>query len=319
MPTARKSIPKDELWKLYFDQKLSMDQVAQFFGCNHVTIVNRFKEFGWKSRGRLGLRPPIKITRKKLNCLYASRKLSVKSIAKTIGRSKGGVERKLKQFHIPTRRILNRIAVKYKNKTNFADTDSHKSYVIGFRLGDLNVKRTNQVVVVRCSTTILAQVELIRDLFINYGGISVSVAKRGTFEINCFLNRSFDFLIEKWRQIPKWIGENNDNFLAFLSGYIDAEGYVDVKRNGLQVQTQEKGVIFDSWKLLNKFGVSCNKPLLSRKAGYIDKRGIRNNKDCWRLSLYRRQEVQKFLHAYIGYVRHSDKRIAAEKIIRQIS
>lgn len=296
-----------------------MSQIARLFECNHVTIINRFKEFGWKSRSRLGIRTPVKITREKLNGLYNSQKMSVRSIAKKIGCSRGGIERKLRQYHIPTRGNLRRIARKYKNKRNFDGTDLLKAYIIGFRIGDLNITRTNQVIVVRCSTTIQAQVNLIKDLFDNFGGISISKAKRGTFEIYCFLNNSFDFMMKKWNQIPKWITYNKDNFLAFLSGYVDAEGHIDIKRNGLQVQTQGKGIIFDSWKLLNKFGINCNKPLLSKEAGYIDKRGIRNNKDCWRLSLYRRSEVLKFLYAFMDYVRHAHKKKDAEKIIQQLS
>ena len=63
-------------------------------------------------------------------------------------------------------------------------------------------------------------------------------------------------------------------FMSFFSGYVDAEGYINVSRKGMEVQTQEKGIIFGSWRLLNKFGINCNMPLLSKKAGYVDKRGI---------------------------------------------
>lgn len=296
-----------------------MCQIAKIFGCNHVTITNRFKEYGWKSRGNLGLRPPITLSKEKLLDLYDSQKLSTNSIAEIIGCSEGGVERKMGEFDIQRRGTGKRIALKYKNKRDFDGSPAEKAYTIGFRIGDLNVKQTNQVIVVRCSTTIQAQVDLIRDLFINFGGVSVSKAKRGTFEINCFLNKSFGFLIKKWRKIPKWICNDRDCFLSFLSGYIDAEGHIDIKRKGMQVQTQEKGIIFDSWKLLNSFGIACNRPLLSKKAGYIDKRGIKNNRDCWRLSLYKRSEFIKFLNVYLNKVKHADKRNAVDIIFQRLS
>lgn len=296
-----------------------MDQIAQIFRCNHVTIVNRFKEYGWESRGRLGLRPPICISKEDLLSLYDLQKLSTNSIARIIGCSEGGVERKMGKFNIQRRGTERRIASKYKNKRDFDGSPTRKAYIIGFRLGDLNIQQTNQVIVARCSTTILAQVDLIRDLFVNFGGVHVAIAKRGTFEIDCFLNRSFDFLLKKWRRIPKWISTDKDCFLSFLSGYVDAEGHIDIKRKGVQVQTQEKGIIFDSWRLLNRFGIICNKPLLSRKAGHVDKRGTKNNKDCWRLSLYKRSEFIKFLNVYLRNVIHSDKRKAAENIAQQLS
>lgn len=296
-----------------------MNQIARIYKCNHVTIVNRFKEHGWESRGRFGIRPQICISKEDLFSLYDSQKLSTNSIARIIGCSEGGVERKMGEFNIRRRGTGKRIASKYKNKRDFDGSPAKKAYIIGFRLGDLNIQHTNQVIVARCSTTIIAQVDLIRDLFIEFGGVHVAIAKRGTFEINCFLNRSFDFLIKKWRRIPKWIGTDRDCFLSFLSGYVDAEGHIDTKRRGMQVQTQEKGIIFDSWRLLNKFGIICNRPLLGKKAGRVDKTGMRNNKDCWRLSLYKRSELIKFLNTYLRIVLHSDKRIAAENISKQLS
>lgn len=319
MPASRKLIPKERLHKLYFENNLSMDQIAKMFDCNHVTITNRFKEFGWKSRGNLGLRSPIALSKERLLYLYELQKLSTNSIAKIIGCSEGGVERKMGEFDIQRRGTLKRIASKYKNKRDFDGSITEMAYIIGFRLGDLNVKQTNQVIIVRCSTTIQAQVDLIRDLFIKFGGVSVSKATRGTFEINCFLNKSFDFLMKKWRRIPKWISDDKNNLLSFLFGYVDAEGHIDIKRKGMQIATQEKGIIFGLWRSLNKFGIMCNKPLLSRKADHIDMRGFINNKDCWRLSLYKRSEFSKFLKLYMKKVKHDDKRKAAEIISRQLS
>lgn len=104
--------------------------------------------------------------------------------------------------------------------------------------------------------------------------------------------------------------------MSFLAGYVDAEGHINVSRRGIEVQTQEKGIILGSWRLLNKFGIICNRPLLSNKSGYVDKRGIKNNKDCWRLSLYKRNEVKKFLGEYAKYVRHDNKKRAVGLILR---
>lgn len=190
------------------------------------------------------------------------------------------------------------------------------AYMIGFREGDLNVGSTKQVVVVRCSTTIPAQVRLIKILFKKYDGVCVSRAKRGTYEINCFLNKSFSFLIPKIKLIPKWIQVNRDYFMSFFSGYIDAEGHINVARRGMEVQTQEKGIILGSWRLLNKFGVICNRPLLSKKAGFVDKRGMKNNKDCWRLAIYKKIELLKFLEEYVKYVKHDNKKKAVGLILR---
>ena len=295
-----------------------MDEIGKRFGCNHVTIVNRFKEYGWKSRGHRGTKKKIGISKNGLIYLYNKKGFSADKISRMLGCSEGGLIRKFKLFRIKTRGPNKRIPYKYPNKLDFDDTKALMAYMIGFREGDLNVGLTRQVVVVRCSTTIPAQVRLIKLLFKKYGGISVSKAKRGTYEINCFLNKSFSFLVHKIKRVPRWIQANRDYFMSFLSGYVDAEGHINVTRKGVEVQTQEKGIIFDSWKLLNKFGITCNKPLLSVRGGHIDKRGMRNNKDCWRLSLYKRDELLKFIGEYQKYVRHEHKKEAVELILQQL-
>lgn len=55
------------------------------------------KKYGIKSRGRLGLTKPIKISKEKLEYLYHDRKLSAVKIAKILHRSKGGYVAKAKR------------------------------------------------------------------------------------------------------------------------------------------------------------------------------------------------------------------------------
>lgn len=294
-----------------------MKEIGGFFDCNHVTIVNRFKEYGLKSRGHLGLTKPVNLSKSGLIYLYDQKQLSVEKIARIIGRSKGAIERKIKKYGVKTRGTANRIPYKYR-KVDFDGSRSNQAYIIGFRLGDLNVYLRKQTIMVRCSTTIYAQIQLIRNLFKKYGGVHVSRAKRGTYEINCFLNQSFNFLVPKHRKIPAWIQNKKEYFFSFWTGYVDAEGYIDTKRRGFQVQTQQKEIIFDSYKCLNRYEISCNCPRLSRKAGSISKAGVRNNEDCWRINLYKRNEVEKFIFDYVELSKHAHKKKAAEHICAQL-
>lgn len=137
-------ITRQELNNLYGKQKLSTFQIAQKFGCSHATIVNRMRKFGIKSRGHLGLIKPIKIS-------------------KIVHRSEGGIERRFKSYGIPSRGLANR-ASKYK-KHNFSGDLLEKAYMIGFRLGDLNVYSPKNIICVRCSSTKRAQIKLIKNLF----------------------------------------------------------------------------------------------------------------------------------------------------------
>lgn len=306
-------ISKTELEKLYFKKRWSMFQIADYYGCTHGTIVNRFKKFGLKSRGHLGLTPPIKLTKVQLEKLYHEKNLSVKQIALKLKRSKGGIERKIRHYEIKTRGSDSRKHWKYK-KNPFDGPLEEKAYMVGFRLGDLNVSRTNQVVVVRCSTSREAQAKLFESLFSSYGGVNSSLARRGTIEQYAFLDRSFDFLLPKQDLIEPWIVDCPRCFLAFFAGYFDAEGSVTIynrgdrsRFSGFEIQSYDRQVILQSWKKLCLLGVGCPKPTMARPAGYINKNGIRNNGDTWRLSIFSKKGVWQLLHWFKYLMKHGDK------------
>lgn len=145
--------------------------------------------------------------------------------------------------------------------------------MIGFRLGDLNVYHPKNIICVRCSTTYEGQISLIKKLFEKYGGVYSYFAPRGTYEICCYLNNSFEFLLPKEDKVPNWILKDNRCFLAFFAGYIDAEGYISIRRRGLEIQSYDKNILRQSWKKLKILGITCPKPTLSKPAGYVQKNG----------------------------------------------
>lgn len=91
-------VSKKQLKKWYFRDKLSISEIANRLGCTHSTIVYKFKKFGIKSRGRLGLTKPIKITKKGFEYLYYETGLSLKTISKIAHCSESGLERKFKEY-----------------------------------------------------------------------------------------------------------------------------------------------------------------------------------------------------------------------------
>jgi len=305
-------ISKKDLKDLYFHKKWSMFQVADFYGCSHGTIVDRFKRFSLKSRGHLGLRRPIKISKEKLTSLY-NHPLSAIQIAKKFGFSKSGIEKKIKQLKIKTRGNLHRKYSRYK-KLPFTGSLKEKAYLIGFRLGDLNVYHTNQVIVVRGSTTKPNQAKLITGLFKNYGGVTTTLAKRGTIEQCVYLDRSFDFLLPKQDSIEAWIKNCPLCFLSFFAGYFDTEGCVTIHRNsrlnfaGFEIQTYDKNILYQSWEQLKKLNIYAPKPAVSQPAGYIGKNGVVNNQNSWRLSIFAKESVWKLLNHFGCLLRHEDKR-----------
>lgn len=319
-------IPKKELKNLYLKQKLSIEQIAKKYGCDSVTIVYRMRKYGIKSRGHLGLTRPINISKEKLEYLYHDRKLSAVKIAKILHRSKGGIERKIHNLNISTRNIDNR-ACKYK-KFDFSGDLTEKAYMIGFRLGDLNVVPTKNLIIARCSTTKINQVRLIKNLFSPYTTPHSMKAKRGTFEITAHLNKTFSFLLPKQDNIESWILGNPESFWAFFSGYSDAEGCLHIHRASgkqltpfslFQLSSYDKNILRRLWKGLNQSNILSQPPAICDPKGTpCGNSKYFSSDDMWRFTVSRKYSLWKLIHFWGKYSRHKDKRTAIERAKRNI-
>ena len=310
---TRVPVSKKQLQKWYWKDKMSMFEIADKLKCTHSAIVHKFNKLRIKSRGHLGLTKPIKLGKGNFEYLYYKRRLSLNKIAKIVHCSESGIERRFNNYNILTRGIKNR-ACKYK-KRDFSGNSIEKAYLIGFRLGDLNVMKRVSVILVRCSTTIPAQTRLIRNLFKPYTTPHVWKAKRGTTEIACLVNRSFDFLLPKEDKISPWILTNDKAFWAFFAGYADAEGcfYIHKASKGkfdtsrFEIETQQKEIINGLWKGIQTYKIFTPIPRISRMAGSIDKRGVINNKDTWKLNINRKSSLNEFIRLIEPYIKHANK------------
>lgn len=312
-------ISRKELQEWYWKDKMSMFEIADKLKCTHSAIVQKFKKLGIKSRGHLGITKPIRLDKEKFEYLYQERRLSLDKIAKIIHCSEGGIERRFKKYNLISRGNKNR-ACKYK-KTDFSGNLVEKAYLIGFRLGDLNVMNGVSIIQVRCSSTIPAQIKLIKNLFIKYSTPRISRYIDRKFDlpkidIVFLVNRSFDFLLPKEDKIPKWVLKNNITFWSFFAGYTDAEGCFYIHKAphgkttafaGYEIQTQQKGIINKLWKEIEKFGIRATIPKISVRAGHINKHGTINNKDMWRFSINRKDSLLKFLEYISPYIKHPNK------------
>lgn len=315
IPEAKELFPitVGQLEDLYFKQRWSMEHIAKHFGCTHGTIVHRFQKYGLQSRGHLGLRPQVVVNKAELEYYYHDQNLSLEQIAGRLHCSKGALERKMVKFDISRRGSEHRKHWRYV-KRSFDGTFEQKAYLIGFRLGDLNVTNTNQVVVVKGSTTKQAQANLFEQLFSPYGGVHTTKAKRGTIEQYAFLDRSFDFLLPKQDNIESWITSCPRCFLAFFAGYFDAEGCAQMHKGshsndfgGFEVQSYDKNILFQSWMGLVQQDINSPSPLMVKPAGYTSSNGVRNNGDTWKLSIFRKASVWKLLHLLAVDMKHKDK------------
>lgn len=314
MAIVRINIPKERLIDLYITQKLSTSAISKIFSCNHVTILNYLRKYNIPRRSKLGNRKSVSITKEILFNLYQKKKMTQKQIAQKYGHSRYGIQRWMKIYGVKSR-SLSQAFTKYP-KFNFTEDFIKKAYIIGFRLGDLNVYKVHELIQVRCSTTKEAQITLIENLFKRYGNVHIWKAKRGTFEIIALLNKSFSFLLPKKDEIESWIKPNNKYFLSFLAGYSDAEGSYYLRKpysrfgkvgwGVFEIQTYDKNIIYAIYIYLKALGIKSTFSK-SRSAGYIDKRGIKTNKDCWRISIVKKQSLWNFIKLIESYHKHTDK------------
>lgn len=307
-------ITRNQLFKLYAQERLSTAAIAKIFGCNHVTILNYLKKYNLPRRSKLGNRKPITISREVLFDLYQNKKLTQKQIAERFGHSRYGMQRWMKIYGIISRSSsdANRIYPKFDFRNDLIE----KSYLIGFRLGDLNIYKVRKLIQARCSSTKQEQVNLFKNLFKNYGHVTIWRAARGTFEMVVLLNMTFDFLLPKQDIIANWIIKNNKYFLAFLAGYADAEGSYYLRKPNIKVgkigwsvfeiQTYDKNIIWTLYNKLKELKID-SKFLQSRKSGHIDRRGVKTNKDCWRITIHKKQALWNFIKIIEPYHKHKNK------------
>ena len=111
-----------------------------------------------------------------------------------------------------------------------------QAYLIGFRIGDLRVRKfykNSETIHVDCGSTRREQIELVEKLFDKYGRVWISKPnKKGVIQVECFLNNSFEFLLKiDQNSIPSWIMNNKLYFANFLAGFTDAEGSIFISQN----------------------------------------------------------------------------------------
>lgn len=269
---------------------------------------------------------PRKLNKEKstLEKLYLKEKRGSYEIAKILNCSASSIRERLRKYKIPTRTIQQAKALtkpRYERK-NFSNDPIEKAYLIGFRTGDLYATKTHPnspTIRIGTNSTKSEQIELVKDLFKNYGHVSVApLDKAGARHIRAFVNNSFSFLLKKQTEIESWILKNMKTFKAFLAGYTDAEGCFSICRDDgvFVIRTQDKNIVWTIYHELNKLHILCKPPIIGLPKGNIDKKGIKNNKDAWVLTLYRKDALLKLIENISPFLRHR-KRIKDMKKVQE--
>jgi len=251
----------------------------------------------------------ILLPKKDLYNLYWIRNKSPYFIGKIYNCSFSTVTNRLREYRIP-KKSKSKAQTKYK-KFNFSKNLTEKAYLIGFRLGDLNVYRTSpnaETIIVRTHTTSKNQTLLIKNLFGKYGHVTVSGPEGGDVNINCFLDQSFSFLLPKYTNIETWIQRNSIFFTAFVAGYVDAEGSFGINqgRARFKMDSYDKNILHQIHYWLTKKMINSKLRLIGKK-GELRPVGYRFNNDLWRLNVNEAQSLIKFISIIEPFVKHKKR------------
>jgi len=319
------NIPKHKLKNLYTNQRLSSVNIANLYNCDPTIIRRLLKKHKIKIRTKTESRKlfyNINIPKKKLGKLYLKEKLSSVEIAKKFNCNPGLILDRLREYEMPVRSTYDAHLLCNKPKYpqyNFSEDPIEKSYMMGFRQGDINAYKRSEsatsCIFIQGSSTKKAFIDVIDELFLPYGHIWKGIREKdqNTF-FHCSLNKTFNFLLPKKDLIDSWIIQNTSYFLSFLSGYSDAEGsFCLCGGDGVfSIRSQDKNTLHQIRSKLIEMKIFLRPPQIARKEGTKDTYGTICNKDIWGIWVHRKNSLLKLIELMRPYIKHTDKQKAAE-------
>lgn len=251
----KRIMTKQELEKLYWQERLTLPQIGEKFSVTYVTVIYWMKKFG-----------------------------------------------------IPTRGVR-----KYKTRP-FGGNGFEKAYLMGLRLGDLNIRLHRRQILARTSTSHPAMLELFSSIFQKYSHVHqfpmFNPKKKPHFDwqIYALLDKSFKFLLDK--VVPEDAITNKNRFYAFLAGYTDAEGCILItpNTNGLRfyfiVASEDSKTLSIIANKLKEAGYRFTLRIGAKK-GESYGRKYKYKKDYWELRVATKADVIKLLKRL--ELRHREK------------
>jgi len=264
----------------------------------------------------------IKVDKNKLEELYVNQRLDGRHISKILGVSPWTIWNRLKIYGLPVRRQIPH------PKFSFSGNLEEKAYILGFRTGDLYaIRKSPNCIKVESSSSQPVFLKTFGKIFSKYGILKVyerhgNITEK-TFKILCYLDSSFEFLINKLDKIPQWIIESDKHFFAFLAGYIDAEGSWIIANHRVKkwnykdsifsLGSCNKAILEQIHQKLKELGFNSHL-YLTRKKGTKTQIG-KYNSDFYRIRIYGKN-VEKLAKIILPIGLHEDKQKDMSNIIR---
>lgn len=306
MMSKQIEISMELLSDLYKNQKLSTFQIAEKLGCCQATIWKKLKKFNVEAR--LPGVKRVNISKQKLKELYISKKFSTWKIEKITKIPRGTIHRKLREFGIKIRDRATSHIIYFRK--DFSGDLLEKAYLIGFRLGDLGVRKiypNSKTISVASGSTIKNQIDLIKSLFENYGKVWIQKTKDNKINIQINLNESFNFLLDK--EVPCWVKDSRKCFFAFLAGFTDAEGSIKIynKMASYSLGNYNYKLLDLIKNNLMKYGVNCNSLVVDKRKGKKNSEGYIYRNNYCSLRINSKIELPKLFPELKKYMKHKDK------------
>lgn len=262
------------------------------------------------------------IPKDRLRTLYVDKGMTPAEIGHYFGCHGITIRNRLIEYGIPLK-SQSKARSKYK-KRSFDGDDTERAYLHGFRAGDLNVyipSERSDTVVVRSHSTHEAQNRLVRSLFSRYGGVNASRAKNGkNVHINCLLDKSFSFLLEKFdNTIKEWVARNEVCTLAFIAGYIDAEGSFQINqgRGRFKMDAYDVDIMRFISQYLRERGYNVKLRCIARKKSPSYQGGVWRE-DLWRITINSALDLYSFIDMIYPYLQHVTRRRGARCVQRNV-
>lgn len=299
---------------LYINKLFSPYKIAKQFDCSPSTIRNWIIEYGFPIRKK----KLISISKEELKRLYYDKRLSLNEIGKKFGYTASGLFGVFKKLGF-TLRTTSESSKYHSHRFNFNGVPTLKAYLIGFRIGDMHVRKGRHIIRVGFGTTKQDQVVLFEELFKKFGHVYIGEKdKKGAWHPEVALNKSFSFLLPKYRNIPRWIYQSKKHFFSFLAGYSDAEANI-----GCYPRARFKIASYD-YGILRGIGRGMKKYLKISPVFFIEKTDRKtHNQDALSITINEMGNLARLLNTLKPLLKHKNRLncidIALENISRRIN
>jgi len=308
---------KNQLENLYWNKKLSLSQIGERFYCQGTNVLYWLKKF--KIKRRPACWKKVDIPKKVLKDLYLNKKMSSLKIAEKLGTVNARtIRKKLKKFGIPTRSLSEALTRKFKRP--FLNDLNEKAYFLGLRAGDFYAKWIRKSIRVQTTTTHLAQIDLLKNAFRNYGKTCVYLAKNESREDEWFiyvdLDSSFRFLVTKPNKISDWILKDKKYFFQFLAAYMDCEGSWKIQKSHqkhtrfmFKIRTGDLKILRQIKKRLGILNYHPYLYLESKKGTKVSSEVYNGvyNRNIFDLTVNRKKEIISLINKLLPLSKHSEK------------